>query len=235
MPAWLRPWIVPLVALAVVGALAWSWNREHAARVAMARTVEEAKAEAARLGVVQQATSRDLSAALASAQELQGQLADARRALGDVKPVEVIKWRTAPAAADGSPRPAPGGGSPPPCLLAAGDSGEVRVSEARLMGPSGARVLIASAEAWRLTPTASRLFGGPVSTPVPMAITEAVPAPPRWGAGVYVGAARDGWTVGPAVAFPPLRLWGLSVEATAGAGLGPTGAIQAGGTGVVRW
>ena len=234
MPAWLRPWIVPLIALAVIVALAWSWNREHAARVALARTAEEAKAEAARLGVVQQAGARDLSTALAVAQELQGQLADARKALGEVKPVEIVKWVTVPAAASGSPRPAPGGGSPP-CLLAAGDSGEVRVSEARLEGKAGARVLIASAEAWRLTPTASRLFGGPVNTPVPLALTEAVPAPPRWGAGVYVGAARDGWTVGPAVAFPPLRLWGLSVEATAGAGLGPTGAIQAGGTGVVRW
>ena len=234
MPAWLRPWIVPLIALEVIVALAWSWNREHAARVALARTAEEAKAEAARLGVVQQAGARDLSTALAVAQELQGQLADARKALGEVKPVEIVKWVTVPAAASGSPRPAPGGGSPP-CLLAAGDSGEVRVSEARLEGKAGARVLIASAEAWRLTPTASRLFGGPVSTPVPLALTEAVPAPPRWGAGVYVGAARDGWTVGPAVAFPPIRIWGLSVEATGGVGLGPTGAVQAGGSGIVRW
>jgi hypothetical protein len=96
-------------------------------------------------------------------------------------------------------------------------------------------VVVGAAEAWRLGPgPPARLFGGPLRAPVEEALVEAAPRLPRWGAGLAAFAGRDGWAVGPALALPPLRLWGFQGEAVLGAGAGPGGAWQVGATAVVR-
>jgi hypothetical protein len=220
-------------------------------RAASARAEEEAALRAAGLTVERDAVQGELARAASDAKELRGQLEAARRADPGVRVVEVIRWRTRPEAAGGAPRdpaPAGGGAAVPPvqpatgvpagvgCLLVAGDLGEVRVVEAQLQGDAGARVVVGSAEAWRVDPgPPTRLFGGPLRTPVELAVVEPERRPPRWGAGAAAFAGPGGWAVGPAIALPPLRLWGWQAEVVVGAGAGPSGAWQAGATGIVRW
>lgn len=132
----------------------------------------------------------------------------------------------------GAPRPA----RPPACLLAKGDEGEIRVAEVALQAREGNRVLAGAAEAWRLSPgPPTRILAGRFTAPA-SEISEERPAPlPRWRAGAFLGASRDGWVVGPAVALPPARLWGMQLELTLGAGVGPAGSAQAAASGIVRW
>ena len=247
----LRPWLVPVLLVLAAIVAAWSWNRASRLSDSLTRAEEAAGFRSAGLEVERDAARRDLARAAAEAVELREQLDRARQADPGVRVVEVVRWRTRPEAAGGPPRdaaPADGGagGAVAPatpgatagagCLLAAGDLGEVRVVEAQLRGSAGSRVVVGSAEAWRLEPgPPARLFGGPLRAPVEQAVVEAERPLPRWGAGVAVYAGRDGWAAGPAVALPPLRLWGLQGEAVVGAGAGPTGAWQAGATAIVRW
>jgi len=243
----LRPWLWPAATLLVMVFLALAWNRAHGRGEQLARQVEAERLRAAGLAAEAEAKGAALEAAVQQQADLRGQLADARRAVPGVRVVEVVKWRTRPDVAAGAPREPPPQGTPSPpagdgsiapegaCLLAAGDTGEVRVSEAQLRGPAGSRVVIASAEAWRLTPTSSRLFGGPIQTPVEQAIVEAERPLPRWGAGLMVAATRDRVGAGPVVMAPPLRVWGVQGEASAGCAAGVGGFTACVAAAGVRW
>jgi hypothetical protein len=105
-----------------------------------------------------------------------------------------------------------------------------------LDGPGGARLVVGAASAYRVTPEPrARLFGGPFRAALSEASSVATPGAPGWGAGVYVGLSRDGWAAGPALALPPVRLWGLQGEVVVGAGLGSNGVWAGSGTALVRW
>jgi len=155
-------------------------------------------------------------------------------------PCEVVHLECAgaqgPAKPSGPVPPAPLEVVHPACLLAAGDEGEIRVDQVVLDGTGGARLVVGAASAYRVTPEPrARLFGGPFRAALSEASAEAPVAQPGWGAGIFVGLSRDGWAAGPALAAPPFRLFGVQVEAVAGAGLGSNGIWAGSGTALVRW
>jgi hypothetical protein len=135
------------------------------------------------------------------------------------------------------PQAADGAGAPS-CLLHAGDLGEVRVAGVVFETRAGNVVPVFSLEAWRLTPPAALLFGGPVRADLSR-LSMLEPDPPAreagWGGGVVALGTGQGWAVGPLVAAPPLRLWRLQIEAAGGAAAGPTGTWAAVATAVARW
>ncbi len=252
----LRPWLLPIGAAIIVLLLIAAWNRASRRGEEVDRAREQLKLERAGLVVEVETKSRDLEAAARESQDLRTQLEAAKKAAPGIRVVEVVRWKTKPGVAGGAPReqaPAEGAAAPPVqpssggpagvgCLLMPGDTGEVRVSEAQLEGRAGSKVFIAAAEAWRLTPTETRLFGGSIWTPVPgqeeegrpVALVERQAPLPRWGAGLAAYGGPQGWAAGPALAFPPLRVWGFQGELVAGAGAGPSGTWQGGVTAIVR-
>jgi len=248
----LRPWLVPAAALVAVLLLAWAWNGERSARGALARQVEEERLRGAGLTTEAEAGRGALKQAEREAVELRDQLEAARRAVPGVRVVEVLRWRTRPDVASGTPRdpaaPQGGGAAAPPvqpssggpagagCLLAPGDIGEVRVVEAQLAGKAGARAIVGSAEAWRIEPgPPTRLFGGPLRAPAELALVEAERRPPAWGAGLMVAASRDSVGAGPVLLLPPVRVWGVQGEALAGCAAGVRGLTACVATAGVRW
>lgn len=241
------PWGVVVLAGVVVLLLVVAWNRSRTAAGELARHLEAEQLRAAGLEVAAEKDRADLwdeaNKASAESEDLRRALAEARTAAQGERPVLVARCSTGPRPAAGaarpatSPPPAPGSAAPPlpACLLAAGDQGEVQVDEVVLETRGGNRVLVGAASAWRVAPDRSRLFGGPFRSDLGEVAVAAPPAPPGWGAGIWSGVSRDGWAVGPAVAAPPLRLWTLQLEATIGAGLGPAGGWQGGGSAILRW
>jgi len=179
-----------------------------------------------------------------SSADLAKELERLRKAAGPLTPVLAASLVTGPVRAEGLPRaplaPSPGPGSPQvtapevatpaketapglPCLLAPGDTGEVRVQEVAVRTEAGNVVMAGTAECWRLSPSpVTRLLHGPFSAGSKLTM-EPTKQSLGWGAGLVAGLTGTGWTLGPAVAAPPLKLWSWQAEATAGVGLGPTG------------
>lgn len=218
--------------LAVVLALVFMGSRAATLR----RDLEQERLRAAGLQVAEESKRVDLEREVGT---LRSQLEEARKVEPGIRVVEVVKWRTGATPSEGGAvappvQPTPGGPAGEGCLLPAGSVGEVRVEEARLVGPAGARVLVGRAEAWRLEPApAARLFGGQLRADV--ALAERGARPPSWAAGLVLTAGRTGWGVGPALSPPPLQVLGLQGELVAGAGLGPGGEWQLALAGLVRW
>jgi hypothetical protein len=61
------------------------------------------------------------------------------------------------------------------------------------------------------------------------------PDSPGWGAGLIGLAGKWGWAAGPALAAPPLRVLGMSLEVSGGLGVGPGGEWAGAVLGLVRW
>lgn len=244
-------WALPVLLVVVALWLAWRLNAGRQAAEEASRLAEEARARAAGQLVVEQARGRalELEARRLAGQneDLAAELARARAALPGARVTGTASSSTGARPAGGAPRPgpvvyrcepAPGAPSAPPpaCLLAVGDEGEIRVDQVVLDGPRGAQLLVGAASAWRVAPEPrAKLFGGPFRAELSRAQSEAPEARPGWGAGVVALAGRSGWAAGPALSPPPLRLWGLQLEAFAGAGVGPGGEWSAAAAGLVRW
>jgi hypothetical protein len=250
-------WAVPALALVVCLLLVSAWNGQRRARGAAERAAEAAELRAAGLAVAADLTARQLRARVAELEagsaDLKAELERVRHASPGARPVGTVSATTGPVPAGGPTRPPwpcapvapcpvtpdapPVDPGPPPalqaCLLAAGDTGEVRVLGAALATRAGNLVVVGAAEAWRLDPgPPARLFGGPLQVKVSR---EAPVGTPGWGVGVVALAGRSGWAAGPAISPPPLSFWGLQLEALAGAGVGPGGEWAATGIGLVRW
>jgi hypothetical protein len=229
-------WALPAVLVLVCIALAWRLNVASRAEAVAARLLEEVRLREAGLVVAAQASGSELKQQLRDLEGANVELADelerASRAAPGAKPVGVSRSSTGPVIAGGTPRaPEERGPAAVPvaprasCLLAEGDEGEVRVDQVVLETRKGNRVLVGTAAAWRLSPPATRLFGGPFRAELTEVVTAAPPpaARARWGAGVWLGVGRDGWAAGPAVAWTAARVWGAELEMVGGGGVGSGG------------
>lgn len=243
------PWAVVVLVAVVLLLLVGAWNRSRRDAGELARHLEAEQLRAKGLEVAAEKDRSELwdeaNRASAENEDLRRALEAARKAAQGERPILVVHASTGATPATGAPRPGPvacpdapvpvAAPPAPVCLLAAGDQGEVLVDEVLLETRGGNRVLVGAASAWRAAPERGRLFGGPFQADLGRVEVAAPPRPPGWGAGVWTGVSREGWAVGPAVAAPPLRLWSLQLEVNAGAGLGPDGVWQGGGSAVVRW
>lgn len=116
----------------------------------------------------------------------------------------------------------------PACLLAHGDTAEIRVDQVTLETRRGGQYVLGAASAWRLSPgPVSRVAGGIFSARVTTAAGVA-PEPPAlagWGVGGAVLGTAQGVGLGLAVAAPPVTLWGVSLEPSAIVGWGSGGPV----------
>jgi hypothetical protein len=159
-----------------------------------------------------------------SAQELAGELARVRATVPTATVREVIRWRSAPMVATGtppastpeSPEDCPAGNdpkSPDDCLVPTGAVLDVRVTEARVASDAGAWGLVGRAEVWRLTPLPeTRIADGPLRADLSrwLAVEGSAPAPlpprrTRWAASIDAGIGPDGPIYGAAVERRMLR------------------------------
>lgn len=187
---------------------------------------------------------REMAQLLADSAELRLELERAKQASPGARAVGLARGRAGPARSPGEaesvPRPSD---TPPPCLLQAGDTGEVLVEELELQGTGGARALVGTASAWRVEPgPAVRLFGGALrwdlalEVPAERAPALRVPDPKAgWAAGLWGGVGSRGWLLGPAVGLPPVRVGPLELEVLAGLGGGADGAWAVQSAGLLRW
>ena len=233
-------WWFPAVAVGVVvGWVVWQLDAGRRAESERARLAEaivlaqqgqivadlQSRAELAARARRLAAENADLAEALAKAQ----------RAAPGARPVVVVQASTGPVPAAGAARPSPpSGGSAPapaaPCLLAAGDSGEIRVDSVLLETKAGNLLFVGAASAWRVEPgPPARLFGGQLMAKV---AAEAPERPAGWGFGAVAGCGREGCGVGPGVALPPLRVGPVQVEVTGGVEM--LGRVGASATATVR-
>lgn len=237
------PWLPVILLVLVVFYLVSALNKASSYEEQLGRALEREKLLESSFLAFKDASKKDLNA---KEREILSKDADFKaekerlQKLLDEKPkvVEVIVWKTKEVYVGGDPRPPtqPGTDAPPAvCVLMQGDSGQVIVSEVTYETKAGNHVLLGSAACWRTKPTKSLLFTSAVEAPVSTAIVAPEPPQKRWGAGLYMGFSKDGWAVGPAVGFPPLPLWSLQAEVTAGVGLGPGGQFQGGASGILRW
>jgi hypothetical protein len=225
-------WAVLIVAvLFALLLLARSCNGERGAKAELARFQEAAELREAGFLVAAETTQAVLDARAAEIPALQAEIERLRTASPKVRIVRVERLVTAPARAEGVPRPAPEPGQPcPTCLFAWGDIGQIRIDSVELETKDGVQVAMVAGEAWRLTPApATRILAGVASAPVSSVSAEPVPlsSSPGFGFGLAGGVATTGVLVSALGLSPPVigdHLSGI-VVVSAGQGLG---AIQGG-------
>lgn len=247
----LKPWAVPVLALLVIGILAFVWNREHRTRLQLAQDLEKAHLQASDLLVENQKKdvaiakdAQELLNGLTDKRTLQAQIDALKQAAADVKPIEVVKWRTVPAQGTGDPlpqqppaQPGPDGKCPecPACLFAPGNTAHIEVGELTFQTGEKNHVMLGEADFIRDTPTRSMIYHSTIETKMSQASMEKLVFDYRWGAGAMVVGAKDGWAFGPKVLFPPFHILGLQGEADAGFGLGPNGQYAFAAGAGLRW
>lgn len=220
-------------ALAVMVALR-SCSRADRAEAELGRVQEKAELRAKNHVVADRVTAAALGAALGLSPPLRAEVARLEKDLGR-KPKIVVVERivTAPAPAEGIPRPKPLPGEPcPECMFAASDTGQIRVDSAHVETDKGNEVVALSAECWRLTPEpATRILAGVASAPLSRVSVVTPPSKPGFGGGVLGGIGSQGWVATGQLIFPPLIGDHLSatVQLSGGSGWsGPHGSIQGG-------
>ena len=238
------PWIYRAIGLLVVVLLVLAWNDARSSKDALRKELEAEKLIRAKLIVETEASVGELQGMADSLMkgnsDLEEEVARLKDTLGKPpKVVEVIKWRTKEVLVDGPTItiPCPGGGSVE-CLLPPGSTWHVEAGEITYKTKENNRVIVGTASCWRDTPApAAKLFSSAFSADLTTAATEKVDPDPfsGWGAGIRGGVDKGGWTLGPALAFPPLPfLFKTRVEIGADAGFGPAGNYQVGITAILR-
>lgn len=192
-------------ALAVMVALR-SCNRADRAEEEVERVKEQAELRAKNHVVADRVTEAALGAALGLSPPLRAEVARLEKDLGR-KPKVVVVERivTAPAPAEGIPRPKPLPGEPcPACMFAAGDTGQIRVDSAHLETAKGNEVVALSAECWRLTPgPATRILSGVASAPLSRVSVVTPPEQRGLGVGLLGGYSTSGPVGSALVVSPP--------------------------------
>jgi hypothetical protein len=245
--SWIRSNLLPLVALAAAGIFFGLWwhARLEAARARQGQ--ERAEMEAQGVAVAHEATEASLRGELDSmatrSADLEEALRKALAAAHGAHVVTVVSGSTGPVSAGtptGASAPSPSAPAPAPnacaCLLKPGDRGQIDVQAAELRTEAGNRILVEAAEASRVDPDGSkvRLFGGELRSDLTKYLSSEVKPEqrPGWGVGAVASVGGGVASVGPALAFPPLRFLGLSIEASAG--LTVVGDVRLYGAVVVR-
>jgi hypothetical protein len=241
------------VATAIVCAAVALWNHQHRQLADAQRAREAAELKLKGQIVTEQETAKQLRVTvadlLAKNADLAKLYADAQKAAPGAKPLYAGTLNTGGLKVEAPPRapqerpPAPatpGAAAPtdqpiaPVCVLADGDTASINVEQIALQTKDGNVLALGVGEAWRETPLPrAKLFGGPFKASVSDVSGLAPPSLPRWGGGI-AAACLGFCAAGPAVAFPPLRIFSLQIETTA-AGLvsdrGAGGAVMA----IGRW
>jgi cell division protein FtsB len=243
------PWVLRGAVLLVVLLFAWALNSAHSSKEQLSKELEREKIEKANLLAERDATKKELKRLEDELFKANPDLKaenDRLKKLLDEKPkiVEIVKWKTKVVEVPSQPADVPGRDCPPPgpdgkpskdILLLAGDKGHVEVAEVTYETREGNRVILGKGFCYRDEPTPVLLFSSVIEAPVSSAYVPPTVEEPRWGAGAFVGLAKGGWTLGPKLMFPPLKLWGFRAEAEAGVALGPSGEyVGMAGIGV-RW
>ena len=265
IPAWLTAQLATLVGVGVLAfLLVGQCNRardlEQAIADAKAQVAKETEAHALDVAGIEQAHEATLAALQATLADykargdaLANALAQAMKVAPNSTPIATASGSTGPVQVGGSgtalppgptiAAPVAAGGTalppqPPPavpaCLLSVGDTGEIRTSGAALRTESGNVIIIAQAEAWRLNPDRP-LFGGELHLKADYLKPPEPARGPGWGGGLAISGGRHGWTMGPVIASPPLTLWRLSFEPSAGISLGSSGEWLATAQMLARW
>ena len=165
------PWAI-IVAMAAIGVWlvqrAW-WQESEAEREAEMRELE-AQEQIVEIRKERDQLKADLDVMLDMNNAMQGALDEARKVAPGAKVVRVVRASTGQVTSDGVPRiegrpenyQSMTGSQPIDCLLARGDTAEIRVDQVELETKAGNRVLVGTAEAWRLTPEPeTKLIAGP--------------------------------------------------------------------------
>jgi hypothetical protein len=234
------------VAALVVFLVVKAWNRNASLESDLAKERELREKLQGKL-VEEDSSKKEMASKLKDAQarvpELEAQVKDLEGRVGKVKPIRVVEIVTVPGAATGTPRPCPlqppqGVQDPSPtgCLVATGDIVRAQVDEVTVETKAGNQVVLGAASCWRESPPPETMFyRGNFEAKTSTANVTAEPSPVRWGAGLTFMATTDKVGVGPLVLFPPVRVWGLEGDISAGfaAGLGGFvgGSVNAG----LRW
>lgn len=120
------------------------------------------------------------------------------------------------------------------CVLSSGDQASIAVDVVTFETKLGNTFIVGVATAWRETPAPrTQLFGGKFQSALSDVSGLAPPSLPRWGAGL-AAACLGFCAAGPAVAFPPLHVFSLQLEANLGALVSDRG-FGVAGTAVIRW
>jgi hypothetical protein len=236
------PWL-PVIALGVaIYMFVSAQNRAAHAEDELSKAQERERLLKASLIVEIEKSKKDLerekNELVGSNSTLKDEVGRLAKALGEKpKVIEVEKLITKETIikvpVEGAPRPCDNGVQ---CMMAVGDSGIVKVEKLTFKTDEGNQVVVGTAEVFRTKPEpVTSLFIAPFAAPAPSSSILEEPPEKKWGAGVYLGAGPGGWVVGPAVAFPPLKLWSRQLETSAMVGFGPTGATQGGASGIMRW
>lgn len=234
------PWILRGLAALVVLVAVLAWNSARTETASLRRSLEGERLRA-------EGFMAERDASLSTLNKLEDQLtkndaffraekARLEKLLGEKpKVVTVTQIVTKPVIVQGDPVPCTPGTEPGArCVLAEGNTGHVETLEITYATKDGNRVLIGKGACFRDTPTRALLFSSPVEVPLSSTTAVAPTSVKRWGFGVWGSVGREGWDLGPALAFPAWRIFGIQVETTVGAGLGANGVWQAGGVVVAR-
>jgi len=225
--AWWALLIVALFFALLLGARAC--NGESTAKAALARFQQDAHLREVGFLVAMDATQKELASKAAEIPELQAEINRLKKVAPEVRIVRVERIVTAPAPAEGVPRPPSMPGEPcPQCLFAWGDTGQLRIDAVDLETREGNQVAVVHGEAWRITPgPETRILAGMASAPVSSLAAELPPLTrtPGIGVGLGIGYGTSG-PLGSAMIISPPFLWQhveLAAIVSAGPGMGVAG------------
>jgi hypothetical protein len=204
-------WILLIIGLVFsLLLLSRACNSESEAKAALERFQMDSRLREAGFIVAIEANQKALDAKAAEIPALTEELERLRKAAPGVRIVRVKRIVTAPASAEGVPRPPPMPGEPcPQCVFAWGDSGELRINSVELETRKGNQVAVVAGETWRIKPgPETRIHAGVASAPISTMIAESLPlsSSPGWGGGLAGGYGTSG-PLGSALLVSPPFFW----------------------------
>lgn len=247
------PWKTWLVALALLAAAVFLWNRERRLRTDAERGEEAARLELRNQVVENAATKKELRGKvdelLANNDLLRQAYEEAARAAPDATAVSASRLDTGAIAVKDAPRSAsvssgpveraaPAATSPaasePACALAPGDAVSVTVDAIELKTSAGNTLAVGTASVYREQPPPRALLAaGKFQSALSRSVELETARPPRWGVLALGACGFSGCGLGAGVLLPPvtLPLVGWRAEALVGGLVVPGGPLVLGGLG----
>jgi hypothetical protein len=233
-------WVLVILSVGVL-VLVMMLKHEKAERLAAERQVEATELKAKGDLVAEDTKAAGLKKDLASLEVefagLQAALDDAKKKSGATKLVEADKFETTPVLVPYESSASADGG----CVLAAGESGEIRIAEFRLQTKLGNVVAGGVAEAWRVAPgEPARLFSSEFSATTSLMNVDlsqvVAPKAPGWGLGPWATGSTVSGVGGGLVGTTPVvpLVFGLSGEGVGSFSVGQHGNVVFGAGFVIR-